>query len=194
MTVITAVHDTDNACVWVGSNSRATLGSIAGPPTDKKWVPLGPWLVGVTGTGPKPEAIEAIRSETDAIGDRAVDIVKLLKKAYEIFDIGETDEGLKRYCGSGIIVHKSAAIWDFDDSFCLSSVPSGMFWARGSGMDMAIGAGRALESLVQSKKDITARVVEIVIANDIDCPGEPVIQKFDAEGKLSFVRQANANS
>ena len=108
-----------------------------------------------------------------------------MKKAYDGFDIGETDEGLKRYCGSGLIVHKSGAAWDFDNSFCLSDVPSGVFWAQGSGMDIAIGAAEALKSNNPTAEELTRRAVEITVAKDVDCPGEVLVQSFDRDGVLS---------
>ncbi|MEO1136564.1 MAG: hypothetical protein AAFW68_08150, partial [Pseudomonadota bacterium] len=110
---------------------------------------------------------------------------KFMRNAYADFDIGEMEEGLKRYCGSGLLIHQDGRIWDFDNSFCLTPVAQGGFWARGSGMDLAVGASKALETFVSSPKELTRRVLEIVVANDIDSPGEVLIQTFDADGVLS---------
>jgi len=185
MTILTVVDDATHGVVWVGSNGRATLGNLVGPSVDKKWLALEGWLIGITGSGPK---IEALRAHTDKFPQNAqhpFEILKFMKEAYDGFDIGETEEGLKRYCGSGLIVHKSGAAWDFDNSFCLTDVPSGVFWAQGSGMDIAIGASEALNPYLKSAKDLTRRALEITIAKDVDCPGEILVQSFDRGGVLS---------
>lgn len=185
MSILTAIYDAEKQVTWVGSNGRATIGSFVGPSLDKKWIVLGGWLVGITGTGPKVEALQARASAFPDDAQHPVEVLKFMRQAYADFDIGEMDEGLKRYNGSGLIVYKSGAIWDFDNSFCLTEVASGRFWARGSGMDIAIGAATALGRFVKSPKDITIGVLEIVIAQDVDCPGELILQTFDRNGVLS---------
>ncbi len=185
VTILTVINDAASDVVWLGSNGRATLGSIVGPSVDKKWLALGGWLLGITGTGPKIEAIKAHTHEFPKESAHPFEVLQFLKAAYEKFDIGETEEGLKRYCGSGFLIHKSGAIWDFDNSFCLTEVPRGAYWARGSGMDLAIGAAAGLKPYVSSTKELTRRALEITIAMDVDCPGEVLVQTFDREGVLS---------
>jgi hypothetical protein len=185
MTILTVLDDAESDVVWLGSNGRATLGSLVGPSVDKKWLALGGWLIGITGTGPKIEAIKAHTDNFPKDSAHPFEVLQFLKAAYEKFDIGETDEGLKRYCGSGFLAHKSGAIWDFDNSFCLSEVPRGAYWARGSGMDLAIGAAAALKPFMPSAQDLTRRALEITIAMDVDCPGEVLVQTFNREGVLS---------
>ena len=185
MTILTVLDDPTNGAVWVGSNGRATLGNLVGPSVDKKWFAREGWLIGITGSGPKLEALSASGDEFPKDAAHPYEIVKFLKKTYDGFDIGETDEGLKRYCGSGILAHRSGAAWDFDNSFCLTEIPSGAFWAQGSGMDIAVGAAEALKPYMSAPKDITQRVLEITIAKDVDCPGEILVQKFDRNGVLS---------
>ena len=48
-----------------------------------------------------------------------------------------------------------------------------------------IGAALAMRPFVQSPKEVTKRTLEIVIAHDVDCPGEMLVQSFDANGVLS---------
>lgn len=185
MTIITAIHDADQGVTWLGSNSRATIGSFVAPATDHKWFALHGWALGVTGSGPKLEALQAAASDFPQDATQPFELLKFLKSAYEAFDIGETEEGLKRYLGGGLLIHKTGAIWDFDNSFCMMGVPQGVFWARGSGMDLAIGAARALTGHVSSPDEITRRSLEITIDIDVDCPGEPLLQTFDQTGALS---------
>ncbi len=185
MTVITAIHDADKGVTWLGSNSRATIGSFVGPSLDKKWFALHDWVLGVTGSGPKLEALQAAVGDFPQQATQPFELLKFLKHAYEAFDIGETEEGLKRYLGGGLLIHKNGGIWDFDNSFCMIGVPAGSFWARGSGMDLAIGAATALKPHVNSFADITRRTLEIVTDIDVDCPGDPLVQTFDRNGVLS---------
>ncbi len=185
MTIITAIHDAHKNVTWLGSNSRATIGSFVAPSIDNKWVALHGWVLGITGSGPKLEALQAAAGDFPMDATKPFELLKFLKTAFENFDIGETEEGLKRYCGGGLLAHKSGAIWDFDNSFCMIEVPSGKFWARGSGMDLAIGAATALAPGVKSFEEITRRTLEITIDIDVDCPGEPLLQTFDEDGVLS---------
>ena len=185
MTIITAIHDADAGVTYVGSNSRATIGSFVAPSVDHKWYAIHGWAIGVTGSGPKLEALNAASKDFPQNAEHPFEIMKFLKTAYEAFDIGETDEGLKRYCGGGLLVRANGEIWDFDNSFCLTSVPVGAFWARGSGMDLAVGAATALMDHVKSAQHVTHRALEIVINIDVDCPGAPLIQTFDNNGVLS---------
>lgn len=185
MTIITAIHDTDQGVTWLGSNGRATIGSFIGPSIDHKWCALDDWLIGITGTGPKLEALKANAEKFPKAATHPFEVVKFMREAYGDFDIGEMEEGLKRYSGSGLLIHKSGAIWDFDNSFCMSEVQKGAFWARGSGMDLALGAALALRDFVTSPKELTRRVLEIVTANDVDSPGEMLVQSFGDDGVLA---------
>ncbi|WDI30724.1 hypothetical protein PUV54_12250 [Hyphococcus flavus] len=185
MTVITVLHDVKENVTWLGSNGRATIGSYVGPSRDNKWFAVHGWAIGITGSGPKVEALEAHLNDFPKDASRPHEILKFMKTAYSDFDIGEVEEGLKRYSGNGLLIHKSGAVWDFDNSFCLTPVEPGVFWARGSGMDIALGAGKALKDFVASPKELTRRVLEITIATDVDSPGELPVQTFDANGVLS---------
>ncbi|WP_375203913.1 hypothetical protein [Hyphococcus sp.] len=185
MTVITAIYDQAENVTWLGSNGRATIGSYVGPSIDTKWWAIHDWAIGITGAGPKLEALEANQKDFPKHATRPFEVLTFMKEAYGAFDIGEMEEGLKRYCGNGLLIHKSGAIWDFDNSFCLTPVAKGGFWARGSGMDIALGAGIALKEFMPSAKALTRRVLEITVANDVDSPGEILLQSFDADGVLS---------
>lgn len=184
MTVIAAIHDSETNQTVIGSNSRATLGNLVSPSIDKKWLSIEGWLIGVTGSGPKLETLQACAGRFPKNAKHPIDVLKFMKSAYDEFDIGEVDEGLKRYCGGGLIVHKTGSVWDFDNSLCITEVPLTAFWARGSGMDMAIGAALALRQYVNSPREIMQRVLQIVVENDVECPGEPLVQIFTRDGVI----------
>ncbi len=185
MSIIAAINDVEADLVWVGSNGRATLGSLKAPSVDRKWKAMNGWLIGVTGSGPKLEALGAHANEFPDTAEYPFEVLKFMKSAYDAFDIGDTDEGLKRYCGSGLLVNKSGRIWDFDNSFCLTEVENGAFWAQGSGMEIALGAAAALSEFVSSPRERIKRAVQITIEKDVDCPGELIVQSFDRNGVLS---------
>ncbi|MHA7871045.1 MAG: hypothetical protein ACX939_01710 [Hyphococcus sp.] len=185
MTIITALHDKNDGVTWLGSNGRATIGSFVGPSLDRKWMALEGWAIGVTGTGPKLEALAAHADHFPKNAAHPFEVLRFMRSAYGEFEIGEMDEGLKRFCGSGLIAHMSGAVWDYDNSFCLTEVAAGTFWARGSGMDIAIGAGQALKTFVPSARELTRCALEITVANDVDSPGEILIQMLDRKGILS---------
>lgn len=189
MTIIAAIHDTKKNIVWLGANGRATIGSLVAPSIDTKWIAINGWVIGMTGSGPKIEALKAHESECPDDAAHPVEILKFMKNAYGDFDIGETEEGVKKYSGSGLLVHRSGRIWDFDQSFCLTSVPADTFWAQGSGMEIAIGAAQALVPHVADQRLRMHNVIEITIAKDVDCPGEVLVQSFDRDGQLSAARQ-----
>ena len=191
MSIIAAINDTQNNVVWVGSNGRATLGSLRAPSVDRKWKAVNGWLIGITGSGPKLEALEAHANEFPDPAEYPFQVLKFMKSAYDAFDIGDTDEGLKRYSGSGMLVSKSGRIWDFDNSFCLTEVESGAFWAQGSGMEIALGAAAALVEHVSSPRERLKRAIQITIERDVDCPGEVIVQSFDRNGVLSALDVAS---
>ncbi len=191
VSIIAAINDTANNVVWVGSNGRATLGSLRAPSVDRKWKAMNGWLIGVTGSGPKLEALDAHGNEFPDPAEHPFEVLKFMKSAYDAFDIGDTDEGLKRYCGSGLLVDKSGRIWDFDNSFCLTEVESGALWAQGSGMEIAIGAAAALAEFIPSPRERLTRAVQITIDKDVDCPGELIVQSFDRNGVLSPLEVAS---
>lgn len=183
--MLAAINDTKSQVIWVGSNGRATIGSLISPAVDKKWIAINGWLIGITGTGPKIEALKAHENECPDDASHPIEILKFMKNAYGDFDIGESEEGVRKYAGSGLLAHKSGRIWDFDQSFCLSEVPSDQFWAQGSGIDIAIGAAEALIGHVDDLRERMRRVIEITISKDVDCPGEVLVQSFDRNGILS---------
>lgn len=189
MSIIAAINDTATGVVWVGSNGRATLGSLRAPSIDRKWKAMNGWLIGITGSGPKLEALDAHGNEFPDTAEFPFEILKFMKSAYDAFDIGDTDDGLKRYSGSGILIHRSGRIWDFDNSFCLTEVESGAFWGQGSGMEIAIGAAAALDD--KAPRERLTRAVQITIEKDVDCPGECIVQSFDRSGVLSPLEVAS---
>lgn len=184
MSIIAAVNDAKRNIVWVGSNGRATLGSLRAPSIDKKWKAMSGWLIGITGSGPKLEALDAHSDEFPET-EHPFEVLKFMKSAYGAFDIGDTEDGLKRYSGSGILVHRSGRVWDFDNSFCLTEADAGVIWAQGSGMEITLGAAEALTPFVSDLRERLRRAVEIAIEKDVDCPGELIVQSFDRGGNLS---------
>lgn len=188
MTIICAIDDQHANCVWLGSNDRTMFGSLVGPSISRKWTVFGDWVIGLSGSGPKLDALEMMRKKFPKTS-HAIEVAKFMRDAYEEYDYGDKSGTVKKFSGLGIIAHKSGQCWDFDTTLCVNPVESGRFWARGSGMKVAIGAGAVLfdrkPSGDQQMRDLVRRAVEITIANETDCPGTPLIQKFDRSGELT---------
>lgn len=184
MTILCAIDDPDQRCIWIGANDRTMFGSLIGPSQSRKWTAFGDWVIGLSGMGPKLDALEAQRKKFPKT-DHAIEVAKFMRDAYAEYEVGDKNNGVKKFAGTGLIAHKSGAIWDFDNTLCVNSVESGRFWARGSGMKVAIGAASALIEAEQDRGAFIRRVVELTIANETDCPGAPLVQKFTRDGELT---------
>lgn len=86
-------------------------------------------------------------------------------------------DSVPNYRCCGILVKASGIAWDLDQKFVLTRIPEGKLWARGSGMEYAIGAAYALKSLDRelSANDIVKIATEAAIASDIYCSGNAVV-------------------
>ena len=184
MTVICAVNDLTENCVWIGCNDCATIGNLISPSIDSKWIHIDDWLIGACGNGPLSEAVLSARKDFPPEKADAIQITNFIREAFSNFDIGETEDGYKRYSGSGMLVHKSGLVYEYDTTSCLTEVPPNVLWARGSATDMAVGASRALEEFLDSRQQLITKTIEIVIKNDLDCPGNPLIKRFTRRGEL----------
>ncbi len=187
MTIICALNDEKENCVWLGSNDRCVLDNIVVPGHDNKWVHLGEWVIGVTGSGPRDEALLSMSKEFSKKSLSVSDAIKLMRQAFSDFELGEDDDGVKRFCGAGIIVSKNGRVWDHDGSIAVTEIPAGEIWVRGSGMEMALGALKAFQQFGLTGEEIVTKTLSVVTDNDLDCPGKPFIQRFDRDGKLSPV-------
>jgi len=184
VTILCAIDDPVRECIWLGANDRTMFGSLVGPSQSRKWTVFGDWVIGLSGIGPKLDALEAQRKKFPKTA-YAIEIAKFMRDAYGDYEVGDKANAVKKFSGAGLIAHKRGGIWDFDNTLCVNSIESGRFWARGSGMKVAIGAASALLAIENDRRAFIQRVVEITIANETDCPGAPLVQKFTRNGELT---------
>lgn len=108
------------------------------------------------------EAIERVR-EIFSKGERLVDDDKSPTPNYEI---------------SGILAHKDGGIWDVDKGLSIARMPSNKLWARGSGVDYALGASDALEYLSLPAEKLILKATQAAINCDVYCPGKAAVIKL----------------
>ena len=67
-----------------------------------------------------------------------------------------------------------------DSHLALSKIPPNKVWARGSGIDYALGADFALAKISSDTphEDRVRISTEAAIANDTSCPGSAVVRQF----------------
>ena len=194
MTIICAYNDVETNCVWLGCNDRCTLDNLVPPGEDDKWINVGEWQVGVCGDGPRTEVLFSIAENTEQIPETEFELTKSLRSAFDDFDIGKDDDGVRRFCGPGMIVHRDGRIWDHDGAFALSPIPERTFWARGSGMEFALGAAAALQGQGIAGAELVHRTVSIVVELDMDCPGAPLIRRLERDGSSSIFSSRTGGS
>ena len=187
MTIICALNDPAEGCVWIGGNDRCTFGNLISPSPDNKWLPIGNWLLGFSGSGPKFELIANKRAEFEKIEGNEIEFLATFRTLLSDAGLGENDEGVQRYAGSGILIHRTGRIWDMDSTLALTSILPDTLWMRGSGMEIAMGASKALKPYNLSGHEHLSRVIEIVVDTDIDSPGQAQIQCFDRDGTLTEI-------
>ncbi len=190
MTVIGALRDDLNECTWLGYNDQAQLGDLAAPGRDEKWFLKGNWVVGVSGYGPRNEVVASLKGDFHTDEGAVLELVKALRAEYDEWGVEEDDNGVKRFCGDGLIAHKDGGFWDHDGAFALSKIPSGSFWARGSGDTLAIGAAAALIDRGAPAEEVVFGAIGVAIRFDTGCPGEPRLLRLDKNGALEEVEIA----
>lgn len=179
MTILTAISD--GKSIWLGSNYRAVISDTPLPGPHDPWLQKGNWAVGICGASVQLDILmmnapifEKISNDPYELADKIRDIF-VAKNYFERGNGPHPDFGI--YC---ILAHLSGQIWDLDESMALSPIPNDTIWARGSGMDYALGADYALrtfEKNISLEKRITL-ATKAAIHNDVYCPGEAHIFKF----------------
>ena len=175
MTVIVALFD--NSQLWLGSNSQGTVGATRLPGHESKWRFYGDWAIAFTGSGFPSEALAAKATDFPGKAEDHQQVTAYIRDVFEHFDIGEQKK-MKNFDAQGLIVHRGGRIFDMDQYTSMSEVPKGTMWARGCGMDYALGADEVSKALSQTPEDRIRRAVEASIALDCDCPGHPIVEKF----------------
>lgn len=172
MTIICALHDTRTGHTVIGSNVGALSGATRIPQSTTTWLIRNGRALGVTG---QHRQFEILRHHAD----------KLLGEATEPFDLSERIRNMFRdhdifgsnrpndpqsVFGVSMILALADGVWDFDGTLAPCRIDDDTLWARGSGMQFALGAGFACASTDPIIRVETA--VDAARQFDVDCPGD----------------------
>ncbi len=180
MTIICALHDDTTKTTYLGANSHATLGDTVAPGPSPSWFRFGKWIIAFSGEAVHTDLLELESNSFPSDADSALAVLKHLKTVFDAFNIEHQkgDWASPSYEVWGILVHQDGRVWDVDSHLALTAIPAGKLWARGSGMDFALGADHALQRTNATAKQRIRRALDAAIHHDVNCPGEPVIQTF----------------
>lgn len=180
MTVICALCDEHSKEIWLGCNGGGTVGNIRLPRSVSKWEYAGDWALGISGVGLAQNVLQINAEDFPEDASSPLDIVLYLKAVFADFDFGskDSDEVAPTYDLSGLIAHRDGRIWDMDFRLAIDEIPAGTLWARGSGMEFALGADFPLIGSDRSAEQRVRNAVEAAIFYDTDCPGEPLVVKL----------------
>lgn len=185
MTVIAALHDDVSGQTWVGADSRMTMGDGLFPGRIDKWVVHGRHAVATAGSIFGLNLLRAAGPDLFGVGSAH----ELGLKVRDIFR-GEDFES-ENMGGAGgpksfrqtMIYATPEAVFDIDGAGCATKVESGRLWARGSGMDYALGADHALrwtQSAAISPKQRIMVAIAAAIEHDTGCGGPIFVEQLGA--------------
>ena len=182
MTIICALHDPSAHEIWLGSNDQHTLGDAVPPGTSDPWLQFGDWVIALSGEAVHTDILELEAEKFPAHETHPSHFIKFLKQTYVDYEIGRKEDSWasNSYEVWGLIVHRDGRIWDIDSHLALSAIPAGHLWARGSGMEYALGADYILKSAGAAARDRVERAVSAAIHFDINCPGAVQVKTFPA--------------
>ncbi|MEL6360813.1 MAG: hypothetical protein AAFR21_06975 [Pseudomonadota bacterium] len=178
MTIICAVYDADARQVWLGCNSGSLVGDTIMPEHRTKWLRFANWAVAISGRGVASDIIELERAKFPNQSSDVSQVTSFLREAFRKHDLGEMDGGAKDYDISGLIAHSSGDLYHVDTRLAVSTIPQGVMWACGSGMDFALGAENAMKTKGFSAQERLETAVLTAMDLDSGCPGEPIIENF----------------
>jgi len=140
----------DESSIWLGNNNAVSMGETPITGLDP-WLKFGDWALGVTGNSFQQDFLES--------------------------NIQQLEEKSSIWC---ILVNRTGDIYDLSAHMSLTKIPRNRLWARGSGIDYALGADFATLQVAPktSIKDRVRIATEAAIYNDTTCPGEVVLTKF----------------
>lgn len=174
MTVIAALHQDGET--WIGSDRAWVSGERPSPCDLAKWASLdGRWLA-CSGNGATLSTL--LHDPERFIGADAFDTAA---KVLEFFKTsgyrGEPSEGGGALgFGNAFIFADASGVWDIDSACCVVPINHGELWARGSGVDYALGVGHDRRG--DHSKDRVRRSIEAACRWDIYCGGRPFVRRL----------------
>ncbi|MEL6507705.1 MAG: hypothetical protein AAFR29_08725 [Pseudomonadota bacterium] len=178
MTIVCALYDDDNRRFWLGCNSGSLVGKTILPEHQTKWLRFANWALALSGAGIAVNAVAAERAKFPNQTEDVNQVIAFLRAAFAKYDMGEMEGNAKDYDVSGLLVHNQGAFYDVDTRLSTSKIPTGALWARGSGMEYALGADMALKLKGFTPQERLETAVLTAIDLDSGCPGEPIVESF----------------
>jgi hypothetical protein len=184
LTIICALSDKETGEVWLGCNDGMTIGETRLPSVMSKWLRFGDWALGVSGIGLAHNVLQMNAGKFPRRAQSPLDIILHIKTAFAEFDLGAKEEGdvALSYDVSCLLAHAGGRLWDMDFRLATDEVPAGTLWARGSGMDFALGADFALRQSGLAARDRIQNAVEAALFYDTGCPGSALVEVLPAPG------------
>lgn len=180
MTIICALSDRITGEVWLGCNDGTMVGETRLPSVMSKWLRFGDWALGVSGIGLAYNVLEMSAEKFPLDAQSPLDVILHIKTAFADFDLGNKEDGevALSYDLSCLLAHGDGRVWDMDLRLATDEVPAGTLWARGSGMDFALGADFPLRQGEHSSEDRVRNAVEAAIFYDTGCPGQAIVERL----------------
>ncbi|MGF1544623.1 MAG: hypothetical protein ACFB00_09015 [Parvularculaceae bacterium] len=178
MTIICAVYDPDAGKFWLGCNSGSLVGDTIIPEHRTKWLRFANWAIAFSGSGVADDALETERGKFPNQATDVHQVTAFIRASFERYDLGEKDDGAKDFGVSGLIAQTGGMLYDVDGRLSLGRIPEGTMWARGSGMDFALGADMAMKTKGFGPQERLETAVLTAIDLDSGCPGEPIVESF----------------
>lgn len=179
MTIITSISD--GATVWLGHNNASTMGDTP-IPDQNHWIYFGDWCLGISGEGRQQNILEWNIQKLEEQCDTPMAVIHTIGEIFMDKNIYKHSDSwaapsFKIWC---ILANKNGNIWDVDCRLSLTKMPLNQIWARGSGIDYALGADFATRAInpEMGHEDRIRIATEAAIYNDVGCPGSAIITKF----------------
>lgn len=181
MTIICALCDSTSHEVWLGCNDGITIGDMwLRGSRHSKWQFFGPWAIGLAGTGLSSDMLKNAGDEFPVDENQPSAVTAFVEAVFAENEIGvrDDDDNTIRYPFAGLLAHRDGRVWDVDPYLALAELQPGGLWARGSGMEYALGADYPLASQGVAAEMRVRNAVEAAICYDTGCPGDAIIEKL----------------
>lgn len=178
MTIICALHDPERKETWIGSNQGSAVGDTPLPSVERKWLLHNGWALGMAGDGRPFNLLEAEGEDLFTDLEEVFELTQRVQKLFDEAGIKDPEKAAVPSYGQSLILANEEAVWDLDSCLAVSRIEGGRLWARGSGMDFALGADHALSDLALAPDRRVRKAVEAAIANDFYCPGTLYLERL----------------
>jgi hypothetical protein len=173
MTCIVALHDRGES--WVAADDRCLFHHdiLPGPTNKVALSAAGDAALLICGEGAigwqiVKDGSRIVTPDPIETHSNLVDFVLGLEKRGLISGIAADGYGAKRWNLPTIYANQHG-VWDIDQSFMLSPISRGVLWARGSGGDLAVGAGNAADVKQRSPRHRVEEAIAVAHQFNAGC-------------------------